>query len=179
MVLMRGFNLIVTCPRGAEFDAIYGIKDLLSEVGDGEAEAWETDVSGLILAKTNLDPVEAVRRIRDYVKEKPDRVGVVRRLIPVHRCVQSRIEAIIDAVRELKDMIGEEESFRITIEKRHTQLGSREIIAEVAKLIDRRVDLENPDKIILIEVIGPVTGVSILKPSDIVNLEREVSGRYS
>lgn len=173
---MREFNLIVTCPRGMEFDAIYNIKDLLSEVGDSEAEAWETDVSGLILAKTRLDPIEAARRIRDYVKANPDRVGVVKRIIPIQRYVQSRIEAIVDAVRELKDMIKENEKFRITIEKRHTQLGSREIITETAKLIDRKVDLENPDKIVLIEIVGPMTGISILKPSDIVNLEKEVSG---
>ncbi|MCS7112723.1 MAG: THUMP domain-containing protein [Nitrososphaerota archaeon] len=173
---LRVFNLIVTCPRGAEFDAVYGIKDLLSEVGDSEAEAWETDVSGLILARTRLDPIEAARRIRDYVKVNPDRVGVVRRIIPIQRCVQSKIEAIVDAVKDLKDIIRYEEKFRITIEKRHTQLGSREIIAETAKLIDRKVDLENPDKIVLIEVVGPVTGISVLKPSDIVNLEREVGG---
>jgi len=173
---MREFNLIVTCPRGAEFDAIYGVKDLLSEIGDSEAEAWETGVSGLILARSKLDPVEAVRRIREYARGNPDRVGVVRRIIPIQRCVQSRIEAIVDAVKELRDLIGEGETFRITIEKRHTQLGSKEIIAETAKLIDRKVNLENPDKIVLIEVEGPVTGISVLKPSDIVNLEREVGG---
>ncbi|MEM2739633.1 MAG: THUMP domain-containing protein [Candidatus Bathyarchaeia archaeon] len=173
---MREFNLIITCPRGAEFDAVYNIKDLLSEVGDSEADAWETDVSGLILAKTRLDPIEAAGRIRDYVRANPDRVGVIRRIIPIQRYVQSRIEAIVDAVRDLKDMIGEGERFRITVEKRHTQLGSKEIIAEAARLIDRKVDLENPDKIVLIEIVGPITGVSVLKPSDIVNLEKEVGG---
>lgn len=170
---MRKFNLIVTCPRGAELNAIYDIRDLLEEAGDAEAEAWETGVAGLILAKTSLNPVEAVEKIRRYVRENPSRAGVVKRVIPIQRSIPAELGEIAAAVGELSYLIGREESFRITVEKRHTRLSSRQIIAETARLIDRKVDLENPDKIVLIEIVGPVAGVSILKPDSIVNLERE------
>jgi len=35
------------------------------------------------------------------------------------------------------------------------------------------VNLENPDKILLIEVLGALTGVSLLKPSDILGVVKE------
>ena len=69
--------------------------------------------------------------------------------------------------------IEQTEKFRITVEKRHTGLSSRTIIDTVAKKIDRTVDLETPDKILLIEIIGELAGLSIITPADILSVERE------
>ncbi|MGB9622527.1 MAG: THUMP domain-containing protein, partial [Candidatus Bathyarchaeia archaeon] len=45
----------------------------------------------------------------------------------------------------------------------------------VASRIDRRVDLENPDWVILIEVFGKTTGVSIVNPKSILNIPKELA----
>jgi len=58
------------------------------------------------------------------------------------------------------------------VNKRATNLSSKEIIEEVAKLVDRKVDLENPDKIIQIEIIGDYTGISIIKPDQILSITK-------
>jgi len=59
------------------------------------------------------------------------------------------------------------------VEKRWTSLRSREIIEAVAEGIDRRVDLENPDWVVLIEIIGKYAGVSVIRPSDILHALKE------
>ena len=73
----------------------------------------------------------------------------------------------------LASRIGEEESFRITVEKRRTILRSMEVIDAVADGIDRKVVLEEPDWIVLIEVVGRVTGVSVIRPECLLNVQKE------
>ncbi|MCW4027835.1 MAG: THUMP domain-containing protein, partial [Candidatus Bathyarchaeota archaeon] len=60
-----------------------------------------------------------------------------------------------------------------TVEKRHSELSTKAIIAEAASGIERKVDLENPDKIVLIEVLGGSTGVSIVSPNDVLSIVKE------
>jgi tRNA acetyltransferase TAN1 len=59
------------------------------------------------------------------------------------------------------------------VEKRFSSLHSRDFIEAVAAGIDRKVDLENPDKILLIEVVGGVTGMSLIKPSEVIAVVKE------
>jgi len=58
------------------------------------------------------------------------------------------------------------------VRKRHTTLSTKEIVETVARNIDRKVDLENPDKMVLIEILGELTGVSVIAPSDVLSVER-------
>jgi tRNA acetyltransferase TAN1 len=60
-----------------------------------------------------------------------------------------------------------QDTFRITVEKRHTVLTPADIIATLASKIDNRVKLKNPDWIVLVEIIGAFAGVSILRPNQI------------
>ncbi|MEM1676304.1 MAG: THUMP domain-containing protein [Nitrososphaerota archaeon] len=96
-------------------------------------------------------------------------MGSLLRFIPIEDVVPSRIEDIAESVEKLASKIPEDASFRITVEKRHTSLSSQEIIKASAEKVQRRVDLKNPDYIVLIEVIGGVTGISVLKPSQILS----------
>jgi len=43
----------------------------------------------------------------------------------------------------------------------------------VAANIERRVDLENPDKIVLVEIVGKFTGISVMKPGDFFSVMKE------
>ncbi|MCD6341880.1 MAG: hypothetical protein J7L83_03385, partial [Thaumarchaeota archaeon] len=79
------------------------------------------------------------------------------------------LEKISEAVEKLSVRIPQNASFRITIEKRHTSLSSSEIIEAAAKNVNRRVDLKNPDWVILIEIVGALTGVSVIKPDQILS----------
>ncbi|MCD6592612.1 THUMP domain-containing protein, partial [Candidatus Bathyarchaeota archaeon] len=93
--------------------------------------------------------------------------------VPIELTVPTRMERIEEAVRMLSEKIGTNETFRVTVEKRHSQISTREIIEAAAKHVNRKVNLEKPDKIVLIEVVGGVTGVSIIKPDDILSVVKE------
>jgi len=83
------------------------------------------------------------------------------------------LEEIKRATQEFASKIGEGETFRVTVEKRFTDLHSKDIIEAAAGDIKRKADLEDPDRILLIEVLGGLTGISLLKPSDILGVIKE------
>lgn len=63
------FNLIVTTFRHMESEAASEILSLLKEMGDEQPEIYRMDVSGLLTARTNLDPHEVIRNIRKKVQD--------------------------------------------------------------------------------------------------------------
>jgi tRNA acetyltransferase TAN1 len=98
----------------------------------------------------------------EFALENPYQFRFAIRFTPLQVCIPSEISIIVDAAQELCMQISEHESFRVTVRKRHTELHTMEVIEQVASVIDRKVDLDNPDKIVWIEIVGPWTGVSVL-----------------
>lgn len=167
------FNLLISTSRGNESNACSEMWYLLGEMGDREAIVDKTGVVGLIVARTALNPFKAVKELRKLLEERPEEFRYILRVIPIERIVQTDLGEIQKAVNELASKISEGETFRVTVEKRHTELSTRKIIEAAAEKIERSVNLENPDKIVLIEVLGKLTGVSIIKPDDIFSVVKE------
>ena len=172
-MLVEEFNLIISTRRGEESETSSEAWYLLREIGDPSPEIRRTDVAGLLVAKTSLNPFEAVAKLRELLRERPWDFRHMMRVIPVEVVVRASVDEIASAVSKLAHKIAPNESFRVTVEKRHTSLSSTEVIKAAADRVDRRVDLENPDKVVLIEIIGPVAGVSVISPSDILAVQRE------
>ena len=74
---------------------------------------------------------------------------------------------------DLTKLIPKKNTFRITVEKRYTSIHSKDFIDAAASDIKRTVDLVNPDFILLIEVLGELTGISLIKPDDILSVTQE------
>ncbi len=172
-MVMEDFNLLVSTSRGNENNACSEIWFLLGEIGDREAIVDKTEVAGLVVAKTNLDPFKAIEGLRNLLKERPQEFRYVLKVVPIEIVVRTRIDEIRKAVARLHYKILENETFRVTVEKRHSEISSRDIIEAAVENLDRKVDLSNPDKIILIEVLGRLTGVSVIKPQDILSITKE------
>ncbi|MCS6788151.1 MAG: THUMP domain-containing protein [Aigarchaeota archaeon] len=169
---MRRLNLIATTLRGQEPLGVSSLVSVLAELGDPEARVEISKIQGVLTASTKLDPFEVVERTREIAQREPWKVSGLMRLIPVERAVETKVEAIVGAVEELKDKIPPDATYKVVVEKRHTQLSSRELIEAVASRVERKVDLENPSWVVLIEVLGGLTGVSVLRPSQVLSLTK-------
>ncbi|MCS7136341.1 MAG: THUMP domain-containing protein [Nitrososphaerota archaeon] len=161
------FNLIVTTLRGMESISASELIDILNHMGDPSPKVEQTSISGLITAKTSLNPFEVVEKLKDIVEKEPWFVRNIQRVIPVEEVVETKVEKIAEVASRLAQSIPEDCTFRVTVEKRHTQLSSKEIIEAVAAKINRKVNLNNPDRIVLIEVLGGLTGISVIRPNQI------------
>ena len=163
-------NLIVTCPRHYEPDAGNEIKYILDTLGDSDSCIQITKLSGILTVDTSLDPVYVVKQIRDMLADQPWCIRYCLRIIPIQKTVDTTLDAIMKAVSEMSKKILNDETYRISVKKRNTDISSKEIISKIADIIDGKVSLDFPDKIVLIEVLGGVAGVSILKSQDMLSV---------
>ena len=146
-------NLIITCPRHFEPETEDELISILEEFGDSDAKITITSMSGILTAETKLDPIETVRKIKEMLLDEPWSVRYCKRIIPIQKVIESKIEEIEKSVGELSNQILEEETYRISIEKRNSELSSKEIITKIANKIKNKVSLEFPDKVLLIEIL--------------------------
>jgi tRNA acetyltransferase TAN1 len=156
----------VSTYRFREEDAQDEILELLDKFGDQTAESEIIEIKGMIVVHSSLDPLAVIDKLKELVTSKPWQVRYVLRVLPVQVVVPTRLDTIMQAARDLIKKIGNE-SFRVTVEKRHNSLGSMQIVKAIADQLSNRVDLENPSWIILVQVLGGMTGVSVLRPHQI------------
>jgi tRNA acetyltransferase TAN1 len=171
--MLRDFNLLATTYRGFEKKACFELEYLLEKLGDADAGINRSGIAGLVAAKTVLDPFEVLKELRETLRDRPYEFRYILRLIPIEKVVRTDLNDITDATKELGLRIGENETFRITVEKRFTAMSKLEIIEAVAASIKRKVDLDKPDKVLLIEVVGGLTGLSLIGSDGILSVLKE------
>jgi tRNA acetyltransferase TAN1 len=171
--MLKDFNLLISTSRGNERNACSEVWYLLGELGDKDAKVDITPVIGLIVAKTSLNPLEVINKLKVILKERPWEFRYILKVVPIEIVIPAKLDELMKISLSLIERIGKDEKFRITVEKRHTSLSSMDVIKAIADGIDRKVDLKNPDKIILVEIIGNLAGISVIKPTDVLSVEKE------
>ena len=165
-------NLLVTCARNLETETKNEIGKILDEIGDQESEILNVGMRGILMVNTSIKPSKIIDWVKDKVVEEPWLIRYCLRMIPIQSVTETDMSKITKDVIKLKDVIQQNDSYRITIEKRNTDMSSTEIITEIAKIFPNKVSLNQPDWIILIEILGDKTGISILKENEIFSLDK-------
>ena len=165
-------NLIITCARNLESETKNEIRKILDELGDQEPEILNVGMRGILMVNTVIEPSKIIDYVKNKMIEEPWLIRYCLRIIPIQMITETEIDKIKQNVIKLKDTIQKNDSYRITIEKRNTSISSNEIITEVAEIFPNKVSLNQPDWIILIEIIGNETGISILKNDELFSLDK-------
>jgi len=177
--MLKDFNILATTSRGNErqlcSELTYLLKD---ELGDPAPMVGKTGIRGLVAAKTCFNPCDVIEKFRAILQEHPYKFRYTLRIIPIEKVVPTNLDEIKRATSELAAKIEENDTFRVTVEKRFTNLHSKDFIEAAVTGIEvtgseRKVNLENPDKIMLIEVIGGLTGMALIKPNDVLAVLKE------
>jgi tRNA acetyltransferase TAN1 len=165
---MYDFNLLVSCSWNAYRKAKKEISQVLRLLGDEKPFVKPTLAQGIIGVKTSLNPKQVIRELQRLFEEGQFVFEYTLKWVPVELWTFSDIESMKEAVVRLRDKIQPGERWRITLEKRRYTLHHKiDIIRELAELIDEKVDLEKPDKILRVDIIGKYAGISVLSPHDI------------
>jgi tRNA acetyltransferase TAN1 len=173
-VMLDDFNLLATTARGNERAMCNELYFLLKdELGDETAQTSKTKIRGLIVAKTSQDPIAVMEKFRAILTERPYSFRYALRIVPIQKVVPTDLEAIKTATAELATKMAPTDSFRITVEKRFTEIHSKDIIEAAVGDIQNKVDLHTPNWIVQIEVLGGLTGVSLLRPCDVLAVVKE------
>jgi len=165
-------NLIITCARSLESETKNEIRKILDELGDQEPEILNVGMRGILMVNTIIEPSKIIDYVKNKMIEEPWLIRYCLRIIPIQMITETEIDKIKQNVIKLKDTIQKNDSYRITIEKRNTDISSTEIITEIANIFPNKVSLNQPDWIVLIEILGNDTGISILKDDELFSLDK-------
>jgi len=165
-------NLIITCARSLESETKNEINKILDGLGDQEPEILNVGMRGILMVNTIIEPSKIIDYVKNKMIEEPWLIRYCLRIIPIQMITETEIDKIKQNVIKLKDTIQKNDSYRITIEKRNTDISSTEIITEIANIFPNKVSLNQPDWIVLIEILGNDTGISILKNDGMFSLDK-------
>ncbi len=155
---MSSFNVTVACWRGREVKAELELRSYW-----GKNFVVLRKQPSLLIVKYSGDPFEAVRKLKEAVDP---RYTTLLKAIPYDVSVPADIEEVVRAVEKFSKKIGESESYRITLKgplfefvnDEWRELDKEEAIRRIAEVVDRKVDLENPDWVIYVRSL-PLRGV--------------------
>ena len=167
------YNILATTEKITMSAASSQLWMNLRAIGDPEPKVSRSRIKGIVMAETTLNPIEAIIKLREHMESDVDRYERLFRIFPIVARVPTEVEDIVEEVKRQAGVIEEGQKFRITLEKRETEFRSLEIIDPVAAIVDRGVDLNNPDWVILIEVMGKMTGISVMPPEGMLNVQKE------
>lgn len=165
------FNLLVSCPWAAHRPARDEIIAVLRAQGDERPVVRRTLARGLIGVRTRLEGRAVIRALRAMLQQDPLVLEYTCKWVPVDLWTSCDIPALREAVARVKDRIGPGESWRMTVEKRrYTRHHRFDIIRMLADLIEAKVDLAHPDRILRVDILGGRAAVSVLTPDEILSV---------
>jgi tRNA acetyltransferase TAN1 len=171
------FNLVVIHEPG--IDNYSWVRNYVRQLL-GDRVEYVSSYQSVILYRVD-DPRNAAKVIKESLA---GRSTPIIKVIPADYVVDPDITKVSEVVKELASKIPPNETFRITLEGHLfrtdeegfvSELGTLESIRELAKYIDRPVDLENPQWVVYVRVVRyhrvmKKAVVSLLKPEDLKRL---------
>jgi tRNA acetyltransferase TAN1 len=158
------FNFLATTYRYKEEDLMDELEGLFYDFGESTAEVQETNISGLIVGKSSKDSELFIPYLRAKLKDSPWEIRNLLRFVPIQKVVLTEVEEIRNCLLDLaKEKIVGGGPVKILVEKRHTKLTKKDIIDSVGPHLNYPVNLTNPTWILLVEIIGKYSGISVIR----------------
>jgi len=164
-------NLLVTSQKGSEAKASAEFKEIALQRGHRKLHIEKAGFDGILEIEIE-NARDFIAFMRDYVRSEPFRVHFIQRLIPVDIVVDTNLEQIKEAAVHIAPQILEGETFRIDITERESPTSRKELIDTIAGVVDRKVNLNSPDKVFNVEVLGEYTAMSVARPDEILSITK-------
>ena len=165
-------NLLITCQRNMEYETINEITQLLDIFGDSNPSILKTKFSGIIIAETALETLEIVEKFREKIENEPWELRYSSRIIPIQKICQTDLALIRQNVIDLIPSIKSDETYKISLEKRDSEIMRSEIISNIADLLTNKVSLEEPDWEIILQILGDKTGIGVMPKNSILSITK-------
>jgi protein-L-isoaspartate(D-aspartate) O-methyltransferase len=162
------FNLLVSAHPLAAGRARREIAARLRTLTDTAPEIMHTSARGILAVRVAIDPREVVQQLRALCQRQPGAFRYTLRWVPVDRWTRRELPAMREAIAQLRRRIGPNETWRMTVERRTdtTGLEPGQVIRSLAELIDARVELSRPDKIVLVQLFDDWVSFSIVATNE-------------
>ena len=174
---MNNFNLLISTSRFNEGNAKAELWFTLLMCGDKYPIISGVKYPGLITAATNIDNREVIKKIKKILEKDPDFFQFILKIIPIDYVCETKLNVIKEIVEKYYAYyLNKNSSFKIDLKRRKNESIERDTIIEsVAKIINNNVNLDNPDIIIRIELLGNISGISFLSPDVIITIPNKIN----
>ncbi len=161
-------DLLVSYQRGHYGRARREILQVLKHLGDEHPLIERTAVEGIAFVRTALDGRVVVQGCRALFKGGCVFEEAVK-WVPVDYWCATDLEAIHRLLAErVRDLIEPKETWGLSVAKRRWQrYHTDDIVKHLAGAIDRKVNLDRPDKVVRVDVVGPEAAISVLRPDEV------------
>ena len=114
-----------------------------------------------------------IKKIKEILNKDPNFFKFILKIVPIDYVCETNLKTISQIVENhYTEFIDKTDTFKIDLKRRNNDIIEREhLIKYVANNIENQVNLENPDKIIRIELLGNSCGIVFLKPDEIIRLK--------
>lgn len=171
---MQDYNILVTFHHNEKMRAEQEVADRIKEAGLVLEDLMESRVPGLLLVRVDGNAKEAVKKLRGFAFRFPELFRYTHHWTPVEEWVSSEPEVMVSAARTFGERIGKNDSWKLDLEKRNYSGGSSlDLIKMLTEPIDRGVvDLENPELILKVEIIGGFAGFSLVTEEELLDINQ-------
>jgi len=166
---MADANLLVSYDPGHDITAKTSIENALKEIKE-TFKFLKAPVEGLFYVSVN-NPKKTVKALGKLFGKKPELFSYTYHWTPVDVWCASSIPAMQTAIKKLQAGIKSTESWKMELSKRNYDKGkTTELILRLTDVVDKpKVDLQNPEKIIKVEIVGSKAGISLLEPEELLS----------
>lgn len=172
-------SFLISSQRNNERDALSEAFYVISDILKYNVKPLKSRVPGLSILKLVdeiVSPFTVIQDIRNYITEKGPLIACLK-IVPLEYLIKTDLPSIILQTTHLaKERILPSHSWRITLNKRQSNLRSVQIIQEVANEINWGiVNLKDPEIEIRIEIIRDLTGLSVMAPNSDISMVKIIS----
>ena len=149
---------VVTTPVNRQYDGMWEVQWAVET-----CKVIKTRYKGLFLIDADAD---ALQKIRDY------ETTAVYRVIPLDAVVKADLSEIVKKILDVaQEKLKKDETFAVRCRRRGFHISSKEIENKVGSTIveafENPVNLDEPEKVVLIEIIDRKAGISVIRPDEI------------
>ncbi len=164
-------NVIVTFDPNKPSSARAEVERVLHDIGE-TARIEESRIPGIFKVAL-ANPKSAIRKLVEVCRNSPERFNRTFHWTPIDRWCHTNVNEMQNIVRELAQEIRNQESWKISIEKRQCNEHERDLVTKLTSVIDKsNVNLSDPDKILKVDILGNETGLAVLGRDEFLNVSK-------
>lgn len=167
--MVKEANLLVTFDPTHQESALKSIKELLNGVKE-KADVIKAD--GGVAELVVKDAKKAVKQLSSIADKEAEKFARTFHWIPIDKWCKATVEDMQKNIKDFVKEIKQNEKWKMDLKVRKVKEKQDDIklILKLTEVVDRpKVDLQNPEKIIKVEIIGNRAGLALLGKDELLN----------
>ena len=166
------YNLLVTFNSNRTSAAETEIVQVMGKIGENpKIAATQSDGTYKLIVS---DPRKVTERLLKICQADPEMFSSTYRYTPIDEWCKAEIKIMQSRIKKLVPEIEGNEKWKLSLNKRFwDKMKETELILKLTEVIDcGNTNLEKPDKIVQVEIIGKDAGISLLAPDEILTISK-------